>query len=519
MNIPVLLACILAVGIVDPVQARELQAVQCAVTDASCWCSAKGITGTFPDPTSSCTKYYECVSPVQNYYRSCPSGTAFSAATKRCDWSEEVICSGKDTGPTTTVILKKPPPPSKRRRSPPPPPARRRSPPPSRRRSPPPLRRRSPPPPRRRSPPPLRRRSPPPPRRRSPPPPRIRSPPPPRKRPSPPPSTVSPSPSPSVIFPSPPRLPSPIAPSGNTNSFVGYFQSWSDPWSSSAATNKLANIPAYVNYVILSFMRPDSTYTGGVTFSGTGLDFSSDPLVIKSAIALLKARNPNTKVLIAVGGATYTAFNNLNAGAVAKFVEAFNLDGVDLDYEPTNPNCSNFGPNISCTTDSEYINSVKALRAALPRPLLLTNAAWSTGAYGQGEWIGAQPAGQYSGVAVNMLQSVGNQLDMVHIMSYDAGTAYDPKQAFFAYTSLYDKNKLTMGLQVAPEAWGGHVISLYEVNDLSTFVKAQNGAGMMMWSLQKQAGEGPTGQEIASTACLKLGLNQCSCPLLSTQPC
>jgi chitinase len=310
-----------------------------------------------------------------------------------------------------------------------------------------------------------------------------------------------------------------VDPSRNAYSFVGYFQSWSDPWSATPAVNNLANIPSYVNYVILSFMRPDSTYTGGVTFAGTGLDFSSDAAVIKAAIALLKSRNPNTKVLVAVGGATYTSFNNLNAAAVAQFVNAFGLDGVDLDYEPTNPNCSNFGPNLSCTTDTEYINSVKALRTALPRPLLLTTAAWSTGAYGQGDWIGAQPAGQYSGVAVNMLKSVGNMLDTVNIMAYDAGITYDPKQAFLAYASLYDASKLTIGLEVAPEAWGGHVISLPEVTDLTTFLKNQNGAGMMMWSLQKQAGTGPTGQAIASTACLVLGSSQCSCPLLSTQQC
>ena len=266
-------------------------------------------------------------------------------------------------------------------------------------------------------------------------------------------------------------------------------------------------------------MRPDSSYTGGVTFAGTGLDFSSDASVIKDSIALLKSRNPKTKVLVAVGGATYTSFNNLNAAAIANFVNAFNLDGVDLDYEPTNPNCSNFGSNLSCTTDTEYINSVKALRAALPRPLLLTTASWSTGAFGQGDFIGAQPAGQYSGVAVNMLKSVGNMLDMVNIMAYDAGTTYDPKQAFLAYAYLYNENQLTLGLEVAPEAWGGHVTSLPEVNNLTSFVKAQGGAGMMMWSLQKQAGIGPSGQSIASTACLKLGSSQCSCPLLSTQQC
>jgi chitinase len=118
-----------------------------------------------------------------------------------------------------------------------------------------------------------------------------------------------------------------------------------------------------------------------------------------------------------------------------------------------------------------------------------------------------------------MLKSVGNQLDMVNIMSYDAGITYDPKQAFSAYSSLYDASKLTMGLEVAPEAWGGHVISLPEVVDLSAFVENQGGQGMMMWSLQKLNGEGPSGQAIASTACLKLGLGQCACPLLGTQQC
>ncbi len=41
---------------------------------------------------------------------------------------------------------------------------------------------------------------------------------------------------------------------------------------------------------------PDTTYAGGVTFTGTGLDFNSDPKVVKDAIALLKQRNPKTKV-------------------------------------------------------------------------------------------------------------------------------------------------------------------------------------------------------------------------------
>lgn len=54
--------------------------------------------------------------------------------------------------------------------------------------------------------------------------------------------------------------------------------------------------------VYLSFMAPDATFPGGVTWAGTGIQFSSDPAVVKGAIALLKQRNPATKVLVAVGG-------------------------------------------------------------------------------------------------------------------------------------------------------------------------------------------------------------------------
>lgn len=69
-----------------------------------------------------------------------------------------------------------------------------------------------------------------------------------------------------------------------------------------------------------------------MTFSGTGIQFSSSADVVKGAIALLKQRNPRTKVLIAVGGATYTNWAGLNAAAIRRFVDEFGLDGVDIDY-------------------------------------------------------------------------------------------------------------------------------------------------------------------------------------------
>ncbi len=50
-------------------------------------------------------------------------------------------------------------------------------------------------------------------------------------------------------------------------------QSWTDPWVSSATSSQLASLPSYVNIVCVAFMLPDASYSGGVTFEGTGLSF------------------------------------------------------------------------------------------------------------------------------------------------------------------------------------------------------------------------------------------------------
>lgn len=46
---------------------------------------------------------------------------------------------------------------------------------------------------------------------------------------------------------------------------------------------------------------------------------------------------PPPQVLIAVGGATYTNWARMNTASIAKFVQEFGLDGVDIDYEVRGP--------------------------------------------------------------------------------------------------------------------------------------------------------------------------------------
>ena len=53
-------------------------------------------------------------------------------------------------------------------------------------------------------------------------------------------------------------------------------------------------------------------------------------------ITSAKAPRNRTKVLVAVGGATYQNFAALNTKAIAHVVKDFGFDGVDIDYEPFN---------------------------------------------------------------------------------------------------------------------------------------------------------------------------------------
>ena len=81
----------------------------------------------------------------------------------------------------------------------------------------------------------------------------------------------------------------------------------------------------------MSFAQPDCTYTkGSYQLQGTGLSFSSDGPTVKAAIAALKAAQPNTRVMLAVGGATYTNFAGMNVQCIKNIVDDFGFDGECL---------------------------------------------------------------------------------------------------------------------------------------------------------------------------------------------
>jgi chitinase len=311
----------------------------------------------------------------------------------------------------------------------------------------------------------------------------------------------------------PPSSPSDLAeppppPPATPKLLVGYFQSWSDPWQASGAATTLAQLPSYLNVVNLAYMEPDTKYVkGSYDLSTTGLGFAYSGTVLRDAVAAAHQNRPGSKILVAVGGSTFTAWSAFNASAVAAFVSDFGLDGVDLDYQPVSAACTSNG-TVSCPSDGEYVGVVNAMRAAMARPRWLTLAAWNVGAYGEGSWQTAPPASSSMGIALAVLKNAGSALDLVNVMSYDGSPTYSPAQALAAYQH-YFKGPIAMGVEVPPESWGGHVETLAEVDALADAVSSAKAAGLMIWSVQKA---GPA-QQFASEMCTKLGLSSCTTPL------
>jgi len=310
-------------------------------------------------------------------------------------------------------------------------------------------------------------------------------------------------------------------PSGNL--FVGYFASWAEKPAITAAKTTLVNLPAYVNVVNLSFMKPDVQYSGDLNISNTGLKFPYKGSILQNAITVLKKKNPETKILISIGGgsATLASWNSLNEAAIAQFIIDFGLDGADIDFEPSDPKCTFNNGNVSCQTDAQFLDIITRFRAVLPQPYLLTIAASGIGAYGQGDFVNSKPHWSGCGVTVNLLLSdVGKTLDLVSIMAYDVNQPpYNPKEALKAFQSIY-KGKVVLGLEVPPEGAGNHTLTIQEVDALADYVFEQRADGLMLWHLQKSPGgtisaSNPDAELVGKEICKKFDLKDCKASVIS----
>lgn len=252
--------------------------------------------------------------------------------------------------------------------------------------------------------------------------------------------------------------------SAERRALVGYYPSWL-----AASTQSLSATSNVYTHVVVAFAKPDFSWNGQ-DWRGTGLQFETSIDDLRRQIAMLHKRG--IRVLLAVGGAKYLDWAPLAAEAgkpgpittaLSKFVAALGFDGLDVDYETE---------GAAPAQIAEYRAAIGALRQAAGGDKLLTLAAWSTGADCTKDTGSAPCGGQFSfweeragrERLVFRDANVLRKIDMISVMSYDAGTEnFDPVRAFALYRALVPAAiPLNIGLEIAPEGWGSAALVAHD---------------------------------------------------------
>ena len=295
---------------------------------------------------------------------------------------------------------------------------------------------------------------------------------------------------------------------------VGYHDSWNELSAYKADQTTLARLPGYINLVLLAFARPSVSYKGDFSLSGTGLEYRMQGHVLHDAIALLKQRHPETRVLLSVGGAAYTDWDRLALPDIVAFVGDFQLDGIDIDFEPRAPQCwfDEHG-HTACTTDKSWETIVARARAALPRPYLLTASVWSVGAYGEGAFRDSRPQSRYTGFMLPLLRSKqAGDLDLLSINAYDAGPYFDPLESFRSYREVWP-GRLALGVEVRWPGGKGPFPSDATATALAREIMKDPRGGMMLYPLLAMPEGGPpnspSGSALAMALCRGMGFAGC----------
>lgn len=254
---------------------------------------------------------------------------------------------------------------------------------------------------------------------------------------------------------------------------IDYWPSWSDKY-----RNDIKNTPDFVNVVNIAFAVPDGK--GSIIWNDEG-----DKKQVQQIIDNLQKKNK--LVLISVGGSTALLWNlkSVNipefAQNIKKFVDSYQLNGVDIDYELNEDR-------------DELTKLLLELRKIMPKDkYIISYTASALGAYGianheHREWDGYPT----KGIDVQLLREVGGQVDWVNVMAYNAFNykvypTYDPRAALLAFKDVLngDASKIVLGINIGKQDWPENVIiDSKTILPWVEFVENQKFKGFMFWTLQ-----------------------------------
>ncbi|MGA3008474.1 MAG: chitobiase/beta-hexosaminidase C-terminal domain-containing protein [Opitutaceae bacterium] len=283
----------------------------------------------------------------------------------------------------------------------------------------------------------------------------------------------------------------------NGRYFSGYYPTWSDNWFTSLnndgtlktdnelyQASNFAQVPGVCTHVMAAFAQPNFAWSGinANSWSGTGLDFTAMPQDIKNIVRIL--HELNRKVILSVGGATYTNWSGLAAeagktgtpikGALTQFLTDMGFDGLDVDFELTGADPASV---------AEYAQAIQAMAEAVNAAgpgHILSVAGWSTGADytaatetdpgfpGVVSYWGGNAGRERQAFKIVLAsgplagRTIASLFNLVNVMSYDAGYQhFDPVTAYNEYRALIASGaSVGLGLEIPPEAWGGATLVL-----------------------------------------------------------
>lgn len=144
-----------------------------------------------------------------------------------------------------------------------------------------------------------------------------------------------------------------------------YFPTWSEnlDWDKGAGKSKLALVEECINYITLSFLRPDTEYNDINGPMNTLFYDGEIPLTrLKEEIKASKDNYPGNRVVLAsTGGEIGGNFPKVNYDALVNGVSDLGLDGIDIDYEP------NGVMTQSQTEIEKYIELISGFRKAFDK--------------------------------------------------------------------------------------------------------------------------------------------------------
>lgn len=309
---------------------------------------------------------------------------------------------------------------------------------------------------------------------------------------------------------------------------LGYFPSWSESWTTTDQNSTLREVPSFVNYVFLAFAKPDLRYTqGSYDISQTGIQVPYDGCTLKESISALNDKG--TKVILSIGGETYwtssTIYNDIDYQQIKDLVDDLGFAGVDWDFEPN----GSFIQIGSTENVQHYIDFFTNSRALMPRSegYIMACAPSGVGALGgqtnddvtspfsyanRGTITGESDANLYNpeaqtnginlygfsstGHMIPVMQSVGNEIDIIAFQGYNAGASLNRSIMYDAYAYYAETYgiKIAAGVHFPNEPWGPYYEYTHEnVASLSDHIATHpdrigDNDGIMIWQLLMAGG-------------------------------